>query len=94
MDQTTVRVRKTTHARIRGLAERGSVSMQAIIDRAIELLERQEFLERLNSAYAAVRADETMWSEVREERAAWDSALRDGLEDDDATSDAPTTTGA
>jgi len=90
LDQTTVRVRKTTHARIRDLAERSSVSMQAIIDQAIELLERQEFLERLNSAFAAIRTDEAAWSEIREERAAWDSALRDGIEDDDAASDAPT----
>ena len=63
--------------------------MQAVIDRAVELLEREVFVEELNEAYAALRADPKAWGEIREERASWDVALEDGL---DAAADEPPAT--
>lgn len=53
--------------------------MLALLDEAIESLRRQRFLEQVNSAYAALRADPEAWEETLDERRAWDATLADGL---------------
>ena len=53
--------------------------MLALLDEAVEALRRQRFLERLNTAYATLRADARAWDAVEDERRAWDVTLPDGL---------------
>jgi len=53
--------------------------MLALLDEAIEALRRQRFLEQMNAAYAALRADPRTWEAIEGERRAWDVTLRDGL---------------
>jgi hypothetical protein len=53
--------------------------MLALLDEAVETLRRQRFLERLNAAYATLRADPRTWEKVERERRAWDVTLPDGL---------------
>jgi hypothetical protein len=53
------------------------------VDKTNEALRRQRLLEQHNRAYAAVRADTELWRKELEERAIWDAALADGLEDED-----------
>jgi len=79
---STVRVKAKTQATLRELAAHDGITMSDVLEQAVEAYRRQLFLEELNDAYAALRADEDAWREELEERALWDNTLLDGLEDD------------
>jgi hypothetical protein len=53
--------------------------MQEVVELAVEQYRRQRLLAATNAAYAALQADPAAMREVREERAAWDVTLGDGL---------------
>ena len=55
--------------------------MQAVLDEAIEHYQRDKFLDEVNAAYAALRNDAIAWKEEQAERALWDNAVADGLND-------------
>jgi hypothetical protein len=55
--------------------------MQAVVEQALELYDRQKLLEATNAAYAALRADPIAWRELEAERKEWDTTLNDGLEE-------------
>ena len=80
MGYGTVRISDATHGTLRELAHAEGTSMQALLDEAVELLRRRRFLERVNTAYAALRGNPRAWAEVEQERHQWDGALLDGLE--------------
>ena len=48
-----VRVTKQTHRQLGSLAKENGVSMQTMIDKAVDTYRRQAFLEGLNSDFAA-----------------------------------------
>ncbi len=81
MSTTTIRVRTETCDRVREIADTTGLSMQSVIDRALERYRRQQMLSALNEAYAALRKDEAAWSALEAERAEWDVTLVDGLDD-------------
>jgi hypothetical protein len=51
--------------------------MTAVVDDALDALERRVFFEALNARYAELRADEAAWTEIEAERAIEEGALRD-----------------
>ena len=61
MATTTVRISTQTHDRLRLLAQTNGVSMQQIIDQALEIYSRQQLLQTMNEAYARLRTDEGAW---------------------------------
>jgi predicted transcriptional regulator len=75
-----IRVDKPTHETLRELSEECDEKMSVLIALAVKDLRRKKFMEALNAEYAALRADEAGWEADRQERAAWDVALADGLE--------------
>lgn len=79
---TTIRVSRDTRARLAKLAEQAGTPMTAIVDQAVDRLERHRFFEELNRQVAALRADPVAWAEYEAERAEWDGTLMDGLRDD------------
>ncbi|MFI5455190.1 MAG: toxin-antitoxin system protein [Isosphaerales bacterium] len=81
MASLTVRISRSTHAALRALAEETDESMTEILDKAIEIYRRQRFLAGLNADFAALRKNKAAWEEELAERALWDAALTDGLED-------------
>ena len=81
MTTTTVRVSENTHALLQDLSRAEGVSMQQILQKALDQYRRERLLSATNAAYAAVRADQKSWSEVEAERASWDATLVDGLEE-------------
>lgn len=83
MASDTVRIRPETHRKLKELAAAYGQPMPDILDRAVEMLRRQAFLEANNEAFARLRADPKAWAEELEERAVWDTTLMDGLEDDE-----------
>jgi predicted transcriptional regulator len=82
MASVTVRINVSTRDKVREISEREQQPMHEVIEKAIEEYRRRRFLEEVNAAYAALKADPEAWREELEERAAWDATLADGLEDE------------
>jgi predicted transcriptional regulator len=81
MSTTTIRVSVETHNTLRELAQAIGAPMQEILEQAVEQYRRQRLLAATNAAYAALRADPAAWQQIKEEQAAWDATLADGLEE-------------
>ena len=62
------------------MAAKSGESMAGVLDKAIEAYWRRQFLEEVNAAFAALRADPDAWREELAERAEWDATLMDGIE--------------
>ena len=73
---------RKTYAKLRETATETGKPMIAVLAKAVENYRRQTFLEALNADFAALRSDTRAWKEELAERAVWDNALADGLEDD------------
>jgi hypothetical protein len=78
---TTIRVSQHTRALVHDLAQTDGVTMQEMIERAIEAYRRQRLLRETNAAYAVVRADAAAEAGLERERAEWDVTLADGLDE-------------
>ncbi len=81
MASETVRIKPDTHSKLKELASKAGESMPETLDKAIDAYYRQQFLEDVNRAYAALRADPKAWAEELAERRAIEGTLSDGLED-------------
>ena len=79
MSYGTTRISSSAHGILRELSKAEGKPMLVVLDEAIEALRRQRFLEQLNAAYAALRADPRTWATIEDERRAWDATLPDGL---------------
>ena len=77
---TTVRISKRTRDVLRELAQATGVSMQEVLEQAVEVYRRERLLAEANAAYAALRSNPQAWQEWQEELAAWDATLADSLE--------------
>ena len=75
-----VRVTKQTHQQLTALARENGISMQTVLDQAVESYRRQSFLAALNADFAALKSRPEEWAEEQEERKIWDQNLADGLE--------------
>lgn len=74
---TTIRVPDRTRDRLAALAVATGRPMTAIVEDALDALERRVFFEALNTRYAELRADEAAWTEIEAERATEEGDLRD-----------------
>lgn len=74
---TTIRVPNQTRDRLAALAAATGRPMTAVVDDALDALERRVFFEAFNSRFGELREDEDAWAEVEAERAAEEGALRD-----------------
>jgi len=81
MPSTTIRVSDKTHACLHELAREVGVSMQDVVEQAIELYRRKVLFAQANAAYAALLSDPAAAEDWEQEFAAWDTTLQDGLED-------------
>ena len=82
MASLTVRIGESAHHMLQELAEQMGASMQAVLEKAIAEYQHKCFLEGLNADFAALRNNPKAWREEQKERAAWDSTLADGLEEE------------
>ena len=87
MRSTTVRISDSSHKLLGSLAAEEGVSMQALLDKALESYRRQRFLTAVNAAYAALRHDRAAWEALQQERATWEATLGDGLDASENWSD-------
>lgn len=81
MDSLTIRVSRSTHARLRALAEKTDATMADVVDRAVRDYQRRHFWAEYHAAYGAIQADPAAAAALRDETEAWDSARGDGLGD-------------
>ena len=81
MATTTIRVSTETRDLLHQLAQTSGASMQQVLETALHQYRRRQFLEALNTAYAAMRDEPRVQAEEAEELAAWDNTLLDGLEE-------------
>lgn len=77
---TTIRVSLETRTVLSELVQTTGLSMQAILEQAIDLYRRQQMLMVLNDAYAALQTNQAAWNDLEAEREEWDATLNDGLE--------------
>lgn len=76
----STRISEPTRETLRKLAEKSGESMQAILEKAIELYRRHRFLEESNRAFETLRANPETWKTEQAEREVWDITLADGLD--------------
>lgn len=81
MASATVRITPQSHQALRDLAKSSGTSLQDVLERAIEEYRRNQILDQVNNAYAALRGDPKAWRRELEERALLENTLMDGLED-------------
>jgi len=67
------------HRTLKQLATQRKVTLHALLDQAIEVYSRQQFLEQANAAYEQLKADPIAWKEYQQELTEWDSTLLDGV---------------
>lgn len=70
---TTVRVRRPDSERLHALARDRQTTVIDVLHRAIDALERQDFLSGLNEDYERLRANPEQWQRHEAERREWDA---------------------
>jgi hypothetical protein len=81
MSTTTIRVSIGTRDLLHELAQAAGLSMQQVLEQALEQYRRQRILAETNAAYTVIRNDAAAWGDLEAERTAWDQTLADGLEE-------------
>lgn len=82
IESSTIRITTRSRETVRELAREMGLQQQEVLDLAVETFRRQIFLREANSAYAALRDNPKAWNTEQEERAAWDTAVGDGVDQD------------
>jgi hypothetical protein len=72
-DTTTVRVRRPDSERLQALAKSHHTSVVEVVHRAVDALERREFLRGLNDDYRRLREDQELWRAYVAEYEEWDT---------------------
>ena len=80
-DSTTIRINSKTHKQLQILATMQQLSMQTVLETALEVYRRQVFLEGLSADFAKLKEKTEDWQEELEERKIWELTLTDGLEE-------------
>ncbi|QLQ07135.1 MAG: toxin-antitoxin system protein [Anaerolineae bacterium] len=81
MTTTTIRVTTAMRDLLQQLAQASGVSMQSVLEQALESYRRQTLLEATNAAYGALRTNVDAWNQLEDERLVWEQTLADGLEE-------------
>ena len=80
MSTTTIRVAAGTHARLRALADHTGLTLTALIDRAVQALERDSFFDSVDAAYERLSRTPGAIEELEAEYRSWDGVSADGLD--------------
>lgn len=80
MQTATIRISEASRRVLLEISKRDKISMQAVLEQAIEAYRRQTFLEGLASDYAALRENESEWQAELEEREAWEATVGDRVD--------------
>ena len=78
----TVRIDPASHAALAEIARAKHIPLTEALARVIKAYQREMRMAALDADYAALQADPKAWAEEQAERALWDRANADGLEDE------------
>ncbi|MDZ4718000.1 MAG: hypothetical protein SH847_05975 [Roseiflexaceae bacterium] len=78
---TTIRVSVQTRNLLHTIADHTGLSMQAVLEAALEQYRRQQVIAATNAAYAQFQADPQALADWDAEQRGWDQTIADGLED-------------
>ena len=78
-----LRLSKETHEKLRELARREGISMQGVLEKALDEYQKNQFFNSLDASFAALKSDPQAWAEEQQERRMWESTLMDGLDPDE-----------
>jgi predicted DNA-binding protein len=82
MESLTIRVSRSTHGRLRELAQRTGETMADIVDLAVRNYQRERFWADYHAAYTALQADPVAWADFQSEVELWDTTSADELGDE------------
>jgi hypothetical protein len=83
MTPAIVQISDASARLLKELAEKTGLTTSVVLDKALDAYKRKVFLEQLNAAYAALRADPAAWADVEAERQSMAGSLMDGLDPDE-----------
>ena len=78
MATANVRISHDARETLRQLSREDQCSMQATLERAIELYRRHRLLDETNRGFARLKADPAAWEEELAERELWENTLLEG----------------
>lgn len=78
-----LRVSREIHEKLRELARNEGMSMQGVLEKALNEYQKNRFFDSLNTSFAALKNDPEAWAEELQERRLWENTLKDGLETDE-----------
>jgi predicted DNA-binding protein len=74
---SVARLSPQDHARLKRLANETGKTQGEVLRCALEVFEREHFMEALDAGFAKLKADPKAWAEELEERSAWDTTNTD-----------------
>ncbi len=77
---STIRIDEVTLVMLNGLEKMTGEYRKKILRQALDRYQRDKIIEDINSHYEALRADPVLWQEELKERAIWEKADNDGLD--------------
>ncbi|MDQ6725908.1 MAG: hypothetical protein M3066_07065 [Actinomycetota bacterium] len=75
---TTIRVTERTRDRITALANVTGRPVNAVVEEALDALERRNFFHAFNERYRDLRRDADAWADIEADRASESAVLNDG----------------
>jgi predicted transcriptional regulator len=81
MPSYSVRISEASHRALREFAREEGKPMQAVLEEALEAHRRRLFWRQANAAFRRLKENREDWKEEQKERALWDHALLDGIEE-------------
>jgi hypothetical protein len=82
MATTSIRIGRTTHERLKQVAEKEHSSLGGAIDELLDRYEQEEFRRAVYEGFRGLREDPAEWEAYKRMVAPWDATLLDGLEDE------------
>lgn len=77
-----MRISEQTAKNLNELAKATGKSKQLILNKALEVYAREQFLKKANEEYAKFKKNKKAWKEEQKELEEWDITLSDGLLDE------------
>lgn len=65
---TTIRISTDLYKDLKSLSENEKITIQSILETAINKVKRESFIKQMNKAYENLRNDEKAWNEELKER--------------------------
>lgn len=80
-DFMSVTIKPKTLEVLQQIAEDTGEPVEEVLDHAVEVYRRREFLMGLNADFEALKKDPDAWEEELRERKLWERTLSDGLQE-------------